>query len=840
MKSPSPPAALITGAASGIGRAVAELLWRSHGGWSLCLFDVSAPALTELKASLEASSPSIQQRCVCVVGDVRDGEAQRCAVDAAVTLGKFSASVLSAGVGEAGNWLAAPDDGDARRVVDIDLTAALTGIRLAAQAMGAAGGAGAAAAAPAGNGGGGAIVCVASAAGFFPVPASPVYAAAKAGLAHACRSLAPRLAARGVRLTAVCPQYVDTPLVSELVDRGKGAARAMMGPLYGQPLLSPAAAARVIVSALAPLSPEEVAGGRRAMGEAVAEQAGEGGGGEGGGRSSGSSGVLLLLQDGRVLDPFRRRGNKQQAQQAQQAQQQQQQEKQQQPMPPPPPPAALLPPPPPSSPPPPLLRYSPSACRAFARRSLRALPPTYRRVVVRELGTDFRRATELRSAPLPPLLRGLRPGELLVRRLYAGANASDVNYTSGRYHGTPAAARAALPYGAGFESVGVVVAVGGGGGGEGGGVGGGGGLSASSSPPPFAVGDAVATMDAGFAEWAAVLSRRCLRVPSPTPEAVALLTSGMTASIALERAAGVRLPAGFGFPGPASAGSGAAAPAVAVADGGPPPLPAFFGAASFAAASPGPAAPARVAIVTAAAGGTGQFAVQLLKRAGGWRVVATCSGGPQGGKARLLRSLGADAVVDYRAAAADAAGLRGALSRACAEVRGSGGGGGGAQTRGFADLVYESVGGDTFDACVDVLADRGVLVVIGMMDSYSSGWQPRARAGLAEKLLWKSAAVSGFFLLRHAALWPAHLAALCRMAASGHLSVAVDDAGDGGCRGGAFVGVEAVADAVERLQGGRSSGKVVVQLSRELPDSSADEEEGGGGAPAAAAGRSRL
>ena len=118
-------------------------------------------------------------------------------------------------------------------------------------------------------------------------------------------------------------------------------------------------------------------------------------------------------------------------------------------------------------------------------------------------------------------------------------------------------------------------------------------------------------------------------------------------------------------------------------------------------------------------------------------------------------------------------------------------------------------------------ADRGCLVVIGMMDQYSTGWSPRSIKGLPEKLLWKSASVRGFFLLRYAPQWGSHLRALSTMAASGALQVAVDGGGDG--EGQArFVGIECVADAVDRLQGGRSSGKVVVQLSRELPE---QEEE---------------
>lgn len=76
---------------------------------------------------------------------------------------------------------------------------------------------------------------------------------------------------------------------------------------------------------------------------------------------------------------------------------------------------------------------------------------------VHTLSTDFRAATRIISERLP---RQLPPGHVLVRRAYAGVNASDVNYTAGRYFGGGAAARERLPFDAGFESVGVVAALG--------------------------------------------------------------------------------------------------------------------------------------------------------------------------------------------------------------------------------------------------------------------------------------------------------------------------------------------------------------------------------------------
>jgi len=63
-------------------------------------------------------------------------------------------------------------------------------------------------------------VFMASAGGLFPMPIAPIYAATKAALVHFVRSAAPGLARRGVRLCAVCPQPVDTPMVQSMVSAG--------------------------------------------------------------------------------------------------------------------------------------------------------------------------------------------------------------------------------------------------------------------------------------------------------------------------------------------------------------------------------------------------------------------------------------------------------------------------------------------------------------------------------------------------------------------------------------------------------------------------------------------
>lgn len=69
------------------------------------------------------------------------------------------------------------------------------------------------------------------------------------------------------------------------------------------------------------------------------------------------------------------------------------------------------------------------------------------------------------------------------------------------------------------------------------------------------------------------------------------------------------------------------------------------------------------------------------------------------------------------------------------------------------DLVYESVGGTTFEVCVNNLAVKGRLIIIGMISGYQDGSTWSASSGninsnlsLSARLLPKSASVRGFFL----------------------------------------------------------------------------------------------
>jgi len=107
--------------------------------------------------------------------------------------------------------------------------------------------------------------------------------------------------------------------------------------------------------------------------------------------------------------------------------------------------------------------------------------------------------------------------------------------------------------------------------------------------------------------------------------------------------------------------------------------------------------PGDVALVHAAAGGTGQLLVQMLKQAGA-RVIGTCSTQE---KAALARAAGADEVILYTEA--DFA----AEARRLTDGRG-------------VDVVYDSVGKTTFDGSLKALKPRGLMVLFGQ----SSGAVP--------------------------------------------------------------------------------------------------------------------
>ncbi len=329
---------------------------------------------------------------------------------------------------------------------------------------------------------------------------------------------------------------------------------------------------------------------------------------------------------------------------------------------------------------------------------------TYRKLIATTLTPHFREAAELVEETVPEP----GSGQLLVRNLYAGVNATDVNITAGRYSSDPT-----LPFDLGAEAVGVVEAVG-------------------EGVEGFAPGDAVATgsVGGGYREVQLVEARHAVPVPEASPEVLSIFVSGLTASIALDEVGRM--------------GSG------------------------------------ETVFVTAAAGGTGQYAVQLAKRAGN-RVIGTCGSEE---KVELLRELGCDRPINYREED---------VRRVLKDEAPNG-----------LDLVYESVGRELFDTALGALAVRGRLLCIGYVSEYVDGVETVRRPRVYTRLLGKSASVHGFFLPHFREHFRDHTAKLLGLVRTGELTVAIDSAG--------FEGVDSIVDAVEYLHSGQSKGKLVVKL----------------------------
>lgn len=200
--------AVVTGASSGIGRAIAVGL-AAEGVAVACLAPASA-RLDEVVEHLRGAGGSAAAYPV----DVRDDEAVERAVQAAeLDLGPVTLGVNSAGIARAAPAI---DMGAEqwREVVDVNLTGVFTSCRAEARAMRRAGG--------------GAIVNIASMSGTIANRGlhQGHYNASKAGVIHLGRSLAWELAEHGIRVNTVSPGYTLTPMAArpEQVDLMAGYA----------------------------------------------------------------------------------------------------------------------------------------------------------------------------------------------------------------------------------------------------------------------------------------------------------------------------------------------------------------------------------------------------------------------------------------------------------------------------------------------------------------------------------------------------------------------------------------------------------------------------------------
>jgi NAD(P)-dependent dehydrogenase (short-subunit alcohol dehydrogenase family) len=196
--------ALVTGAGSGIGEAIAKGLAAS--GARVIVQDLHAQAADRVAASITSTGGLAHS----VVGDVSDpAVVERLVAESVVAGGALHLLVNNAGIGgpmaPIGEY---PLDGW-RKVMDVNLDGVFYGMRYAIPEMLKAGG--------------GSIVNIASILGAVGFAQSGAYVAAKHAILGLTQTAALEYSVKGIRINAIGPAFIDTPLLAALPPGAKEA-----------------------------------------------------------------------------------------------------------------------------------------------------------------------------------------------------------------------------------------------------------------------------------------------------------------------------------------------------------------------------------------------------------------------------------------------------------------------------------------------------------------------------------------------------------------------------------------------------------------------------------------
>jgi NAD(P)-dependent dehydrogenase (short-subunit alcohol dehydrogenase family) len=206
--------AIITGAAAGIGAAIAERF--SEAGAAVVLFDVNGEGARRLEQKLRQIG-----RALAVPGDVSREEDVKAAVEQ--TIREFG--ILDILVNNAGIEVAGPmvdiTSGNWDRQLDVNLKGVFLCSKYAIPHL---------------RGHGGAIVNISSVHAFVSYEGNAAYDASKAGMLGLTRALALEHGREGIRVNAICPGYIDTPMMDEWLRLQPDSAATMRQVLGVHPL----------------------------------------------------------------------------------------------------------------------------------------------------------------------------------------------------------------------------------------------------------------------------------------------------------------------------------------------------------------------------------------------------------------------------------------------------------------------------------------------------------------------------------------------------------------------------------------------------------------------------
>jgi len=189
--------AIVTGAGSGIGRAIAELY--AARGASVVVSDVDEVGGRETLRMIEEAGGSAVFRAADVS---KPHENEALAESAMAHFGRLDIACNNAGIGGAINPTADYGIDDWQHVIDVNLSGVFYGMKYQIPRML--------------KSGGGSIVNIASILGAVGFANSPAYTASKHGLVGLTKATALEYGRQGIRVNVVGPAFIDTPLLKNL------------------------------------------------------------------------------------------------------------------------------------------------------------------------------------------------------------------------------------------------------------------------------------------------------------------------------------------------------------------------------------------------------------------------------------------------------------------------------------------------------------------------------------------------------------------------------------------------------------------------------------------------
>lgn len=190
--------ALVTGGGSGIGRATALAFAREE--YRVAVAGRRIEPLNETVKLIEDASGE----AIAIRTDLTDaGLVEMMVAKTVEAFGRLDCAFNNGGSGGKSNWLGEFDPAEWQKTIDGFLTSVFLCMRFELPAIL--------------NGGGGAIVNNSSVDGLRAFPFDPAYSAAKHGVLGLTKSAAVQYAQKGVRINAICPGWILTPPVEEMI-----------------------------------------------------------------------------------------------------------------------------------------------------------------------------------------------------------------------------------------------------------------------------------------------------------------------------------------------------------------------------------------------------------------------------------------------------------------------------------------------------------------------------------------------------------------------------------------------------------------------------------------------